>query len=138
MVRVPTRDGLEAAGPGQDYVTLGLRGDITQIVWGSTDNGVSVGGNEGQNSSPQLDQPLGAAETEIHLRIIRNGGILKFYYRVGLDPIWIELEDSPLERADMNSLEMEVGIYQTSESQATAVINDFSIRSEKIHRSGFE
>jgi hypothetical protein len=33
---------------------------------------------------------------------------------------------------------MEVGIYQTSESEATAVVDDFSIKSEKIGLSGFE
>jgi hypothetical protein len=31
MVRVPTADGLDAAGPGQDYVTLGVSGGINQI-----------------------------------------------------------------------------------------------------------
>ena len=33
-----------------------------------------------------------------------------------------------LERTDMDTLEMEVGIYQTSESEATAVVDDFSIQ----------
>jgi hypothetical protein len=43
-----------------------------------------------------------------------------------------------LTREDMNALEMEAGSYRTSELQATAVVNDVSIKSEKIHLSGFE
>ena len=70
--------------------------------------------------------------------MLRNGSVLRLYYRLGLDPDWIELDVSPLEREDMDTLEMEVGIYQTSGMQATAVVDDFSIESEKIDLSGFE
>lgn len=38
----------------------------------------------------------------------------------------------------MDTLELKVCLYQTSESQATAIVNDFSIKTEKIHDSGFE
>jgi len=38
----------------------------------------------------------------------------------------------------MDTLELEVGIYQTTVLEATAVVDDFSIISEKIHLSSFE
>jgi Leucine-rich repeat (LRR) protein len=138
MVRVPAENNLDAAGPGQDYVTLGVSGSINQIEWSSTDENKTTKLGESQGSAAALNRINGALENEVHFRIQRNGSVLRAYYRIGFESTWIELEGSPLDRPDINTLELEVGIYQTSEAQATAVVDDFSVRSERIFHSSFE
>jgi hypothetical protein len=58
---------------------------------------VSTGGVESSASSSALERPQGQEETEIHFRIehngsvLRNGSVLTFSFRVGLDTEWTEL-----------------------------------------------
>jgi hypothetical protein len=60
--------------------------------------------------------------------------------KIQMDNVRTELADPrlPLERDDIDTLELEVSIYQTSASEATAMVNDFAIRSEIIMKANFE
>jgi hypothetical protein len=152
-MRCDTGDGATVhpeARPGQDYVTLGVSGDLSNVTWNSTDDGSSNGGAQVQLLGAPLAGPAGVVVEQVELRIerngsvlrngnvLRNGSVLSLYYRTDESAEWTELDASPLNREDLDTLELEVGIYQTSEAQATAVIDDFSIQSEKHHVSGFE
>ncbi len=79
----------------------------------------------------------GVIVNEISFRIERNGSVLVFY-RINDDSQWTELEESPIERSDMDNELLQAGIYQTSEATATAVVGEFSIMDERMHASGFE
>ena len=60
MVRVPADDDATAGGPGRDYVTLGVN-DTAQIVWSSTNGGVTTGGTEATKAPAGLRLPDGRA-----------------------------------------------------------------------------
>jgi hypothetical protein len=49
-----------------------------------------------------------------------------------------EIDESPIERSDMDGQILEAGIYQASDNTATAIIEEFSIQDQRIHVSGFE
>jgi len=143
MARVPPADNLDAAGPGQDWVTIGLAGESLQLETRSTDNGVTDTFTESLLTT-LLDTPQGSPEIPIHLRLQRVstdanfGSILEMYYRVGDQGEWIEAGSSPLVREDIDSYEIEVGIYQASEGEAMVEIDSLTIKSERLFKSGFE
>ena len=66
------------------------------------------------------------------------GSVLEMYYRVGDQGEWIEAASSPMAREDIDSYEIEVGIYQASDGEAMAQIDSLTIRSERLFKSGFE
>jgi len=133
---------LDAGGPGQDYVRIGTSGNIGMVTVASTDNGITTE-TTSTPAAPSLASYT-AVEEKAHFRIqrtgsvLRNGSILRLYYRLGLDVEWTEAEMSPLTRLDMDNLVLEVGIYQISTVESTAVVDDFSISSELIFISGFD
>jgi len=47
----------------------------------------------------------------------------------------VDADISPLIREDFESLILEVGIYQTSGSEATAVVDDFNISNQLMFTS---
>jgi hypothetical protein len=119
---------------------------VPAITWGSTDNGSSSGGVEPMPGGRSFNKPDGRAENEIHLRIQlrdttgsrRNGSGLDMFYKLGLDANWTQLTISPLQRTDITTEELEVGIYQTSSALSTAIVDDFSIISETMLKASFE
>jgi YVTN family beta-propeller protein len=143
MARVPPADNLDAAGPGQDWVTIGLAGESLQLETRSTDNGVTDTFTESLLTT-LLDTPQGSPEIPIHLRLQRVstdtdfGSVLEMSYRVGDQGEWIEAVSSPVAREDIDVYEIEVGIYQASEGEAMAQIDSLTIRSEQMFSSGFE
>lgn len=142
MIRVPANGNLDAAGPGQDWVAIGLTGGITNVNTLDTDDGVTSTTTE---SAPvQLSTPLIQGESNMELRIqrsgsvLRNGSVLQLFYRVEGGSEWISAATSPLVREDIDTLEVEVGIYQTSSTESIALIEAFEVRSERIFMSGYE
>ena len=150
MVRIPADDNLDAAGPGQDWVSIGVTGDMTQITIRNTDDGVTAEVVDTQAMVSNHSRPNDLAGDEISFRIQRTGSVwhngevllsgdvLRLEFRFGEQGEWIEVDASPLIRGDMQGEALEVGIYQTSASEATAVVDDFSIKDDRIFASGFE
>ena len=144
MVRVPTDEGLETAGSGQDWVSICVTGAITQVVARSTDNSVTTELAESQEVALNFSAPNGVVDSEVGFRIQRkdsepgDGSILQLEYKIGAEGEWIEADLSPVAREDMVGEALEVGIYQTTTEQATAIIGDFSIKDDQIFASGFD
>lgn len=150
MVRVPADENLDAAGPGQDWVSIGVTGDMTQVTTQNTDDGVTASAVETQSMVGIRSWAYDVTVTEVSFRLQRMGGIvrngevlqsgdvLRLEFRFGHQGEWIEATASPLIREDMKGHALEVGIYQTSINEATAIVDDFSIKDEQIFASGFE
>ena len=100
MVRVPK---VEDAGPGEDLVQLNFF-----PIWGQGNMVTSLD----SGSRPQRGNGL-AWDAHRYLQIIRQGSL--FYFRTSTDgEHWMEMPGSPVERPDMDSLPLQVGLYHAS------------------------
>jgi len=142
MARVPGAENLDEAGPGQDWVAIGLIGDIGQVETRDTDDGVTAAFPEFQSAT--FARVLAEQNGSVQLRLERTGSdsgtVSEFVlsYRFPGDADWTDAVSSPIVRPDFTGQELEIGIYHVSTGEATAVIDEFSVRNEKIFTSSFE
>ncbi len=100
MARVPA---LDDAGPGDDLVQLNFF-----PIWSQGNMVTSLDGG----ARPQRGNRL-AWDAHRHLQIIRCG--TRFYFRTSADgTAWHEMPGSPVERADVKGLPLQVGLYHAS------------------------
>jgi hypothetical protein len=99
-----------AAGPGEDFVQLGFF-----PIWNQGNMVTSLDGGRSQKGN-QLGW-----DAHRHLQVIRHGSL--FHFRTSADgKTWSNLPGSPVERADLDGLPLQVGLYHASYGSESSYI----------------
>jgi hypothetical protein len=123
MVRVPS---VADAGPGEDLVQVNFF-----PIWNQGNMVTSLDGGRMQKGN-QLSW-----DAHRHLQLIRHGNL--FYCRTSKDgEHWQSLPGSPLERADMDGLALQVGLYHASYGAESSYVSFGSFRLVQRKASGQE